>query len=136
LSWSEWLTSFGYEGLPIYRTGRRLASPALAEQFPLVFNSGARTQTAFRSQHFNIPSLVSRQPLPLVYLHPSDARSRGIQDGDPVWVVSPRGRVPFWARLTEDIYPGSIEANMGGGGPLASRVAAGERERADRPGEP
>jgi anaerobic selenocysteine-containing dehydrogenase len=117
---SEWLASFGYEGLPVYTEPVEgpLASPALAEQFPLVFNSGARTQTAFRSQHFNIPSLVSRQPLPLVHLHPSDARARGIQDGDPVWVVSPRGRVPFWARLTEDIYPGSVEANMGGGGPL------------------
>jgi len=35
-----------------------------------------------------------------------------------VYVVSPRGKVPFIARVTEDIVPGVVEVNMGGGGPL------------------
>ena len=90
----------------------------LAQRFPLVFNSGARTQTAFRSQHFNIPSLRAQQPLPLVHMHTVDAAARGISDGDPVFVVSPRGRVPFWACVTSDIVAGAVEVNMGGGGPL------------------
>jgi hypothetical protein len=34
---------------------RGLANPELLEHYPLVFNSGARTQSAFRSQHHNIP---------------------------------------------------------------------------------
>ncbi len=29
-----------------------------------------------------------------------------------------RGRVPFYAKVTERIVKGVIEANMGGGGPL------------------
>ena len=33
-------------------------------------------------------------------------------------VSTPRGRVRFQARVTEDIVRGAVEANMGGGGPL------------------
>ena len=119
---SEWLRSYGYEPLPVYTEPREgpIGAPGLATSFPLVLNSGARTQTAFRSQHFNITSLVGQQPQPLVHLHPSDAERRGIRDGDPVFVVSPRGRVPFWASVTADIVPGVVEVNMGGGGPLGN----------------
>jgi anaerobic selenocysteine-containing dehydrogenase len=117
---SEWLRSYGYDALPVYtepREGPR-AAPDLATRFPLVLNSGARTQTAFRSQHFNVPSLLAQQPLPLVHMHPSDASPRGIVDGDAVLVTSPRGSVRFWAAVTGDIVPGTVEVNMGGGGPL------------------
>ena len=117
---SEWLSAHGYEALPAYTEPREgpLAAPELAKRFPLVFNSGARTQTAFRSQHFNVPSLVAQQPLPLAHLHPIDAAERNIADGDPVFVISPRGRVAFWACVTPDIVAGAVEVNMGGGGPL------------------
>jgi anaerobic selenocysteine-containing dehydrogenase len=117
---SEWLRGAGYDAVPAYTEPREgpLASPELATRFPLVFNSGARTQTAFRSQHHNISPLVARQPAPLVHLHPADARARGIEDGDQVELISPRGRVPFVARVSDDIVVGAVEANMGGGGPL------------------
>ena len=61
------------------------------------------------------------QPKPLVWVHPADARQRGIKDGDEVMVESPRGRVRFRARVTQDIMPGVVEVNMGGGGPLGSK---------------
>jgi len=121
---SEWLRSHGYEALPEYTepTEGPVAAPELLGQYPLIFNSGARTQNAFRSQHLNIPSLVSRQPWPLVHMHSQDARRRGIQDGDQVYVVTPRGRVPFMARVNEDIVPGVVEVNMGGGGPVGAEA--------------
>jgi anaerobic selenocysteine-containing dehydrogenase len=117
---SEWLRQYGYEPLPVYTepTEGPLSSPELARQFPLVFNSGARTNYDFRSQHHNIPSLVSRHPCPLVYIHQQDALARDIRDGDEVIVRTPRGQVVFTARLTEDILQGVVEVNMGGGGPL------------------
>lgn len=116
------LAQYGYDPLPVYTEPQEgpLSTPELAQQFPLVFNSGARIQSDFRSQHHNIPSLLKMQPRPLVTLHPQDAAARGIQDGDEVWLVSPRGQVRFTACLSEDIVPGVIEANAGGGSPIAS----------------
>ncbi len=117
---SEWFRRHGYEPLPVYTEPIEgpLNDPDCAAQFPLVFNSGARTQSGFRSQHHNIPSLVAKHPYPLVNIHRDDAEKRSIAEGDEVWVISPRGRVPFHAHVTEDIVPGVVEVNMGGGGPL------------------
>jgi anaerobic selenocysteine-containing dehydrogenase len=117
---SEWFREHGYDPLPIYAQVKEgpLAAPDVARAYPLVFNSGARTQFGFRSQHRNIPSLVAQHPSPNVTLHRSDAIARGIEDGDEVNVTTLRGRVPFQARVTEDIVPGVVEVNMGGGGPL------------------
>lgn len=117
---SEWFRAHGYEPLPVYTEPVEgpLADPELARRYPLVFNSGARTQTAFRSQHHNIPSLVKRQPEPRVWLNPRDAGARGIADGDDVWVETPRGRGRYRAYVTAGIVPGAVEVNMGGGGPL------------------
>jgi anaerobic selenocysteine-containing dehydrogenase len=69
---SEWFRTHGYDPLPVYTDPVEgpLSNPQLAIRYPLVFNSGARTQTAFRSQHHNIPSLSKRQPAPQVWLHP------------------------------------------------------------------
>ncbi len=121
---SEWLRSRGYQALPEYTEPVEgpIAAPELARRYPLVFNSGARTQSAFRSQHLNIPGLVSKQPRPLVTMHTRDAAARGIADGDPVFVISPRGKTPFWARVSEDIVPGVVEVNMGGGGPIGPQA--------------
>ncbi|NIP71609.1 MAG: aminotransferase class V-fold PLP-dependent enzyme, partial [Gammaproteobacteria bacterium] len=63
-------------------------------------------------------------PEPTVELHPRDAAARGIETGDLVEVRTPRGAVPFRARVTEDIVAGAVECNMGGGcgtGPKAWR---------------
>jgi len=120
---SEWFRENGYEPLPVYSEPVEgpLAAAELTDKYPLVLNTGARTQTAFRSQHFNISGLQRLQPKPLVWIHPSDARQRDIKDGAEVLVESPRGLVRFWARVTEDIMPGVVEVNMGGGGPLGPK---------------
>ncbi|MHA1524325.1 MAG: molybdopterin-containing oxidoreductase family protein [Alphaproteobacteria bacterium] len=121
---SQLLKKHGYDPLPVYTEPSEgpLADPELAKRYPLVFNSGARTQAAFRSQHFNIPTLISMQPRPHVHLHSHDAAQRGICEGDEVFVISPRGRVRFWAQVDDDIAPGVVEANMGGGGPLGPKA--------------
>jgi anaerobic selenocysteine-containing dehydrogenase len=62
--------------------------------------------------------LIKRQPKPFVQMHTRDAAARSIRDGDSVYVVTPRGRVAFWASVTDDILPGVVEGNMGGGGPI------------------
>ncbi|MFN2200583.1 MAG: molybdopterin-dependent oxidoreductase [Caldilineaceae bacterium] len=121
---SSLLARYGYDALPVYTEPAigPLNAPELAQTYPLVFNSGARTQTDFRSQLHNIPGLSRKAPAPLVLLHPRDAEQRGIADGDEVLVVTPRGRVPYLARVSDRIVPGVVEANMGGGGPLGNEA--------------
>jgi anaerobic selenocysteine-containing dehydrogenase len=118
---SSVLAKYGYDALPVYVEPREgpVSEPELALRFPLVFNSGSRIQSDFRSQHHNIPGLLKMQPDPLVTLHPRDAEPRGIQTGDPVLVTTARGQVRYTACVSEDIVPGVIEANAGGGSPIA-----------------
>jgi cysteine desulfurase NifS len=114
------LEEYGYEPLPVYTEPKEgpLSRPDLAGSYPLVFNSGARPHTDFRSQHHGIKGLSRDNPEPTVELHPEDARERGIQAGDLVQVRTPRGEVKFRARVTEEIVKGAVECNMGGGTPV------------------
>ncbi|MFP3869085.1 MAG: IscS subfamily cysteine desulfurase [Desulfobacteraceae bacterium] len=118
------LEEHGYDPLPVYTEPLEspLSQPELAQTFPLVFNSGARVTTDFRSQFHGIPGLVKQRPEPTVMLHTTDAQARGIAHGDRVVVQSPRGQVRMRAIITDDIVKGAIEANMGGGGPLGPQA--------------
>jgi len=117
---SQLLKKYDHDPLPIYQEPSEgpLGSPELLKEFPLILTTGTRIQSAFRSQHLNIPGLLKLQDKPNILIHPEDAEKRGIQNGDRVWVKTKRGSVPFYAKVTERIVKGVIEANMGGGGPL------------------
>jgi anaerobic selenocysteine-containing dehydrogenase len=121
---SHLLKGYGYDSLPVYQepTEGPIAAPELAKEFPLVLTTGTRIQSAFRSQHLNIPGLLKLQDKPNILIHPEDAEPRGIRDGDKVCVRTKRGRVPFFAKVTQRITKGVIEANMGGGGPLQPKA--------------
>jgi len=117
---SSMLEKYGYDGLPVYVEPKEgpLGSPELCKKYPLVLNTGARLQSAFRSQHLNIPGLLKLQPKPQVLINPFDAEARGISDGSRVWVESPRGKVGVRARVTDDVMTGQVELNVGGGSPI------------------
>lgn len=110
----------GYDALPVYTEPREgpLSSPGLRGDFPLVFNSGSRVTTDFRSQHHGIAGLLKERPEPTVTINTADADERGIENGDLVRLRSPRGDVTLRAFVTDDIVRGSVDANMGGGGPV------------------
>ncbi|MFQ6113794.1 MAG: aminotransferase class V-fold PLP-dependent enzyme, partial [bacterium] len=122
--WSTSLEDYGYEPLPKYTEPKEgpLASRGLAEKYPLVFNSGARPHTDFRSQHHGIKGLLKDHPEPTVEMNIEDAKERGVKSGDLVEVRTSRGSVPFRARVTLDIVRGATECNMGGGTPVGSEA--------------
>jgi len=122
--WSTILEEYGYEPLPKYiePTEGPLGSPKTAKRFPLVFNSGARPQTDFRSQHHGIEGLVKDTPEPLVEINVEDAKEQGIRSGDLVRVTTPRGSVPFRAKVTADIMKGAVECMFGGGTPVGPKA--------------
>jgi cysteine desulfurase NifS len=122
--WSTTLEEYGYEPLPKYiePTEGPLGSPELLERFPLVFNSGARPQTDFRSQHHGIEGLINDTPEPLVEINTEDAEKRDIKSGDLVRVITSRGSVPFRAKVTYGIAKGCIECMFGGGTPVGPKA--------------
>ncbi|MDX1583170.1 MAG: molybdopterin-dependent oxidoreductase, partial [Thermoanaerobaculia bacterium] len=111
------LEDFGYEPLPKYTEPAEgpLERRDLTPRYPLVFNSGSRSQADFRSQHHGIESLSRMLPEPIVEMNSADAARRGIETGDMVRVRTPRGAVPFRAHVTDDIVQGSVDCSMGGG---------------------
>jgi cysteine desulfurase NifS len=121
---SSILEEHGYEGLPIYTEPNEgpLAQPDLAREYPLVFNSGARVTTDFRSQFHGIPGLSRKRPEPTVSIQTEDAKQRGIENGDEVEVRTKRGALKMRALVTDDLVKGAIEANMGGGGPIGPKA--------------
>jgi cysteine desulfurase NifS len=122
--WSNVLEDYGYEPLPKYTepTEGPLARPDLKDLYPLVFNSGARPHTDFRSQHHGIEGLLKDHPEPIIEINQEDAKVRNIRSGDLVEVKTERGAVPFRARVTEDIVKGAVECNMGGGTPVGPKA--------------
>ncbi|UCC47315.1 MAG: IscS subfamily cysteine desulfurase [Gemmatimonadota bacterium] len=118
------LEEHGYDPLPVYTEPQEgpVAQAVLAEKFPLVFNSGTRIFADFRSQHHGVPGLSEKAPVPVVTMNTQDAERRCIENGDWVWVVTPRGKVRYQAKVSDDIVEGAIDANMGGGGPLGPKA--------------
>ena len=57
------------------------------------------------------------QDKPLALINPGDAEKRGIRHGDKVIVSTRRGQVAFCADVTDNVLPGQVEVNMGGGNP-------------------
>jgi predicted molibdopterin-dependent oxidoreductase YjgC len=77
--------------------------------YPLILNTGRLLYhwhggTITR----RVPGLTALAPRLDVALHPADARRLGVQDGDQVRVVSRRGELRGWARLTDGLRPGAI----------------------------
>lgn len=114
------LEEHGYDPLPVYTEPQEgpLSRPDMTKGFPLIFNSGARVTTDFRSQHHGVPGLLKERPEPTVTINTHDAKKRDINNSDLVKIKTARGETAMRALVTDDIIQGSIDANMGGGGPV------------------
>ena len=114
------LEEHGYDPLPVYTEPAEgpLTCTEITGDYPLIFNSGARVTTDFRSQHHGINGLNKDRPEPTVTINTQDAETRGIRGGDLVNVKTRRGHVVMRALVTDNIVKGAVDANMGGGGPV------------------
>lgn len=118
------LEEHGYDPLPVYTEPGEspLSDPELARRFPLVFNSGARSNVDLHALHVTIPGLKREYPVPTVMINTADAVKRGIGNGDPVTLRTRRGQVNLYAVVSDDIVPGAVEASAMGGGPAGNDV--------------
>lgn len=108
---SEVLKQCGLEGLPIYEEPPH--SPLTAEgddkNYTLVLNCGSRLPYYTHSKLREIPWLNQFMPNPVVRLHPKDAASRGIKNGDDVRVFNHLGEIFMKAEVTNIVLPGVVD---------------------------
>src|SRR3954449_9337729 len=89
-----------------------VADVGLAERFPLALIT-PKTHLFLNSTFANQARQHSAQPSPLVVLHPVDAASRGVNDGDQVRVFNDRGSFACSVRVSDDARAGVVVAPMG-----------------------
>jgi cysteine sulfinate desulfinase/cysteine desulfurase-like protein/anaerobic selenocysteine-containing dehydrogenase len=116
------LEEYGYDALPVYTEPKEspVSRPDMLNDYPLIFNSGARTRTSFHTQHRGIAGLVKHNPEPTVMISSEDADERGITHGDMVEIATRRGAVTLRALVTPNIVRGAIEANHACGSPTGN----------------
>jgi anaerobic selenocysteine-containing dehydrogenase len=107
---SSILRKHGYEPLPIYREPAEspISTPKLAEKYPLVLTTGARTVNFTNSQYRNIKKLREMVPEPLLEIHPDDAEKRKIEQRQRVMVSSSRGSIIVKANITDTTLSGVV----------------------------
>jgi anaerobic selenocysteine-containing dehydrogenase len=113
--YSTILEGWGYDPLPKYDEVAEspVSKPEVAKDFPYIFNSGLRTPTFFHAANRNIPWLREIRPDPIVEIHPDTAQKHDIEEGDWVYIASPRGRIKQRAKLNKNIDPRVIVAEHG-----------------------
>lgn len=119
---SSILDEHGYDALPVYvEPGESpLSQPEMAREFPLVFNSGARSNVDLHTLHHSVKELRQEKPVPTVMINTKDAAERGIENGDLTHIRTGRGQVSMYAMVTDGIVRGAIEASGMGGGALGA----------------
>jgi anaerobic selenocysteine-containing dehydrogenase len=113
--YSTVLEKWGQDPLPKYTEipESPVSRPDLLEDYPYILNAGLRTPTFFHSANRMIPWLREIRPDPIVEIHPETAAKHGIEDGQWVYIESPRGRVKERAKVTDSIDPRVVVAEHG-----------------------
>ncbi|MBM4276525.1 MAG: molybdopterin oxidoreductase [Deltaproteobacteria bacterium] len=101
--YSTLMEELGYDPLPNYCEPAEspYSAPQLEGEYPFILSTGGRIPYYFHSQYRQILRLRSRQPNPLVQIHPKTADRLGIKSGDWVWIETERGRIKQVAQLFE-----------------------------------
>jgi len=113
--YSKGLEAFGIQPMPefIEPAEGPVTRPDLMEAYPFILTTGARNIVYYHSSHRNIPSLRKKKPDPELQIHPDAASDLGLEDGQWVYIVTPRGRVEAKACYFEHINPKVVQVPHG-----------------------
>src|SRR6266851_4240716 len=109
--YSQTLADQGLDPLPTFIPPRESAASdsVLARKYPLAMLSPP-ARNALNSTFANLPVFLDAEKTPSLDIHPADAASRGIDDGDRVRVFNDRGSMIAAARITDKARPGVVVA--------------------------
>jgi anaerobic selenocysteine-containing dehydrogenase len=110
---SQYLKDLGYPEVPEYFPPLYLRDPK--PEYPLLLTTGARKYIYHHSRYFNIKRFRTAIPAPEVEIHPIDAGSLGVANGERVRVVSEMGSLEIQAKIVHEreIRPGILQITHG-----------------------
>jgi len=112
--YSARLKEIGQDPLPYHKepVESYIATPKIAKDYPLILIAGSRHIASFNSAGRNIHWLREILPYPTIEIHPDTAKELGIEEGNWVWIETPRGRgrVKQKAHLTSGIHSKVVHA--------------------------
>jgi thiosulfate reductase/polysulfide reductase chain A len=113
--YSKALEALGYDPLPRFQEPPEspYSTPDVAKEYPLILITGGRHLPYYHSEHRQVKSMRKMHPDPLMQIHPDTAAELGIQQGDWVWIESPRGRIQQKCQTFEGIDPRVVHAQHG-----------------------
>jgi anaerobic selenocysteine-containing dehydrogenase len=109
--YSQRLADQGLDPLPAYVPPHEgpVSRPDLAQRFPLAMISPP-ARNFLNSTFVNVDSLRATEGEPRLEIHPQDAATRGIADGQQVRVFNDRGALRLRARVSDRARPGVVIA--------------------------
>ena len=111
--YSSLFEQWSYDPIPVYHEPPETlySAPELAKEYPLLFTS-CHEDHFIHSQDRHLKTLRNKKPGPVTIIHPETAAKLGIQDGDPVYIETKRGRVKQKAALDAAIDPRVVSAGL------------------------
>ncbi len=113
--YSTVMEKLGYDPLPHHREPAEspVSQPELAKEYPLILTTGGRFLPFYHSEFRQIDTYRRRYPYPIVEIHPETAKKLDIENGDWVWIESPRGRIMQKCSYFDGLDPGVVHAQHG-----------------------
>ena len=106
--YSNILEKLGYDPLPYYEEPplSPYSTPEIAADYPYILITGGNFRPMFHSENRQ-PGVGTREqyPWPIMDIHHDTAEKYGIEDGDWVWVETPKGAIRQRARVSDEIDP-------------------------------
>ncbi|HBI27314.1 MAG TPA: dehydrogenase, partial [Peptococcaceae bacterium] len=111
---SDYLGEYGYEKLPVYRPAHYLSGKDKG-RYKFVLITGARQARFNHSCYHNIPRFKKAVPWPVMEIHPEDAASLQIADGELVEVTSAKGSLKIRVSIAgqDQIQQGFLQITHG-----------------------
>jgi anaerobic selenocysteine-containing dehydrogenase len=112
---SQVLKAAGFDPLPTYKepANSPVSTPEVAQDFPLIFTTGARLPMFMHSRTYRIPWMRQLRPDPMADINPKDAAQRGVAPNEWVSLATPRGAIRVRANVTELVPPGVVSMYHG-----------------------
>ncbi|NNG01070.1 MAG: molybdopterin-dependent oxidoreductase [Desulfobacteraceae bacterium] len=109
------LETWGYDPLPRFREPPEspYSTPELCEEFPYILITGRRQPGFFHTENRQVPWLRELHRDPVVEIHPDAAGKEGIEEGQWVYIESPRGRIRQRAKYFSGMDPRIVSAEHG-----------------------